>query len=161
SAGAWENDSRRIAIATVTGGRPAIAIFDAQSGRKEREIQIADVDEIINPTWAPDGHAVCFTGMSHGLTDLYVFDLNAAHLKGLTNDPFADLQPAWSPDGKRIAFATDRFSSNLTTLSIGAYRLAVIDPESGEIQQVRAFTSGKNINPQWSPDSAALYFISD
>ena len=29
SAGAWDADSRRIAIATVTSGRPALAIFDA------------------------------------------------------------------------------------------------------------------------------------
>src|SRR5262249_37065030 len=132
-----------------------------QSGRKENEVRIADVDEILNPTWAPDGHAVCFTGMSAGLTDLYVYDLNQSNLRRLTNDAFADLQPAWSPDGKRIAFATDRFSTNLSTLSIGDYRLAVVDPETGRIEQVRAFTSGKNINPQWSPDSASLYFISD
>ena len=29
------------------------------------------------------------------------------------------------------------------------------------IEQVRAFTNGKNINPQWSPDGKQLYFISD
>jgi hypothetical protein len=71
------------------------------------------------------------------------------------------MQPAWSPDGKRIAFATDRFSSDLNALSFGDYRLALIDPESGRIEQVRAFTSGKNINPQWTPDGRALLFISD
>src|SRR5207237_10438321 len=129
--------------------------------KKEREVTIPDVDEVINPTWAPDGHAVCFTGMSAGLTDLYVYDLNASRLRRLTKDPFADLQPAWSPDGRRIAFATDRFSSNLDTLSIGPYRLALIDPESCRIEQVRAFTDGKKINPQWAPDSSALYFLSD
>ena len=35
------------------------------------------------------------------------------------------------------------------------------DQASGRIEQVRAFTDGKNINPQWTPDSSALYFISD
>src|SRR5437660_96833 len=155
SAGAWDAASKRIAIATVAGGRPALAIFDAQSGDKQREETIPDVDEILNPTWAPDGHAVCFTGMSAGLTDLYIYDLTASSLRRLTNDPFADLQPAWSPDGKRIAFATDRFSSNLQTLSIGSFRLALVDPESGRVEQVRAFTDGKNINPQWSPDASA------
>ena len=36
---------------------------------------IAEVDEIFNPTWAPDGHAICFTGMTRGLTDLFIYDL--------------------------------------------------------------------------------------
>jgi len=161
SAGAWDASSQRIAIATVVSGRPALAIFNASSGSKEREVRIPDVDEIFNPTWAPDGHALCFTGMSRGLTDLYIYDLNQSKLQQLTNDPYADIQPAWSPDGRRIAFATDRFSSDLKTLSIGSYRLAVIDPANGRIEQVRAFTSGKNINPQWTPDSSALLFISD
>jgi hypothetical protein len=161
SAGAWDASGRRLAIATVVAGRPSLALFAMPSGDKEREVPIPEVDEIFNPTWAPDDHAICFTGMKRGLTDLYVYDLNASRLLRLTNDAFADLQPAWSPDGKRIAFATDRFSTDLTTLSIGDYRLALIDPESGRIEQVRAFTNGKNINPQWTPDGRALLFLSD
>jgi WD40 repeat protein len=161
SAGGWDAASERIAIATVADGRPALAIFNAASGSKQREVPIPELDEIFNPTWAPDGHAVCFTGMTGGLTDLFVYDLNQSKLRRLTSDAYADLQPAWSPDGRRIAFATDRFSSDLTTLTIGQYRLATVDAESGAIQAVRAFTSGKNINPQWTPDGRALLFISD
>ncbi|HJZ77294.1 MAG TPA: hypothetical protein VKE51_36430, partial [Vicinamibacterales bacterium] len=161
SAGGWDSTSERIAIATVVSGRPAFAVFAVKSGSKEREIPLSDLDEIFNPTWAPDGHAICFTGMTRGLTDLYVYDLAAGKLRRLTSDAYADLMPAWSPDGKRIAFATDRFTSNLQTLAIGDYRLALIDPDSGEVQGLRAFTAGKNINPQWTPDGRALIFISD
>ncbi len=161
SAGAWDAASQQIAIATVAAGKPTLAIFDVASGDKRREVAIAELDEIFNPTWSPDGKAICFTGMTRGLTDLFIYDLDAGKLRRLTNDPYADLQPAWSPDGKRIAFATDRFSSDLKTLAIGQYRLALIDPESSAIEQVRAFTNGKNINPQWSADSRSLFFISD
>jgi Tol biopolymer transport system component len=161
SAGAWDAESRRIAIATVVSGRPALAIFDAQSGNKERELPVPGVDEIFNPTWAPDGSAVAFTGMTRGLTDLFVVDLASGNLRQLTNDAYAEIQPAWSPDGRSIAFATDRFSSELDTLDIGPYRLAVIDPASGRVQPIAAFARGKNINPQWAPDSRSLFFISD
>ena len=161
SAGAWDSGSQRVAIATVTSGRPALVIFNANSGTKEREIPLTDVDEIFNPTWAPDGRDIAFTGMTRGLTDLFVYDLERSQLRRLTSDAFAELQPAWSPDGRRIAFATDRFSSNLQTLAIGAYRLALIDPVSGAVEPVRAFTSGKSINPQWTPDSRSLLFVSD
>ena len=161
SAGAWDPSSQRLAVSTVVAGRPALAIFSASNGNKLQETPLADLDEIFNPTWAPDAHAVCFTGLSRGLTDLYVYDFAASRLQRLTNDAFADVQPSWSPDGRRIAFATDRFTSNLDTIAIGAYRLAVIDPETGAIAQVPTFTTGKSLNPQWTPDSRSLVFISD
>ena len=65
------------------------------------------VDEILNPSWAPDVHAIVFTGMRQGLTDLYVYDVAPSALSQLTNDAYADLHPAWAPDSKRIAFATN------------------------------------------------------
>ncbi|HZT75690.1 MAG TPA: hypothetical protein VFA27_03470 [Vicinamibacterales bacterium] len=161
SAGAWDAASQRIAVSTVVAGEAHLAVFDADSGDKQQEIPLPGVDEIFNPTWAPDGHAVCFTGMRHGLTDLYVYDFTQSKLRQLTHDAYADVQPSWSPDGRRIAFATDRFSTNLASLAIGDYRLALIDPDTGAIEQVRAFTNGKNINPQWSADGRSLLFISD
>ncbi len=161
SAGGWDADSKRLAIATVVTGRPALAIFDADTGNKEREIRISDVDEIFNPTWAPDGHAIAFTGMSRGLTDLYIVDLNSTAVRALTADPYADLQPSWSPDGRRIAFATDRFTSDLGRLQMGNYRLALLDVASGTIAPVPGPTTGKAFNPQWSPDGNSLFFLSD
>jgi Tol biopolymer transport system component len=161
SAGAWDKESRRIAIATVTGGRPALAVFDALNGSREREIEIEGVDEVFNPTWSPDGTAIAFTGMTGGLTDLFVYDLQNSRLRRLTNDTFADLQPAWSPDGRRIAFTTDRYATELDTLDVGEYRLALLDPASGRVEPLRVLDSGNDINPQWSSDSRAVYFLSD
>ena len=161
STGAWDNTSQQIAVATVTSGRAALAIFDAQRGGVTREIPVTDVDEIMHPTWAPDGHAIAFTGMRQGITDLFVYELQSNRLRQLTKDVFADLQPAWSPDGRRIAFVTDRFTSDLTTLAFGSYEIALVDAESGAVQQVQSGTTGKHINPQWSPDGRSIYFISD
>src|SRR4029434_4650357 len=82
-------------------------------------------------------------------------------LRRLTNDAYADLQPAWSPDGRRIAFDTDRLNSALAQLTMGHSRLALIELETGSIDPVRAFSSGKHINPQWTADGRGLLFIAD
>jgi Tol biopolymer transport system component len=161
STGAWDSASRQLVVATVSSGRPALAIFDVQQGDVSREVPITGVDEIMHPTWSPDGQSVAFTGVHQGITDLFVYELQNNRLRQLTKDAFADLQAAWSPDGRSIAFVTDRFSSDLTTLAFGEYALAVIELESGSVQQIPTTASGKHINPQWSPDSKALYFISD
>src|SRR4029450_12840707 len=94
SAGGWDAESRRLAVAAVVSGKPALAVLNAQTGAREREISINGVDEIFNPTWAPDGHAICFTAMSRGLTDLFIVDMASGSVRQLTHDAFAELQPA-------------------------------------------------------------------
>ncbi len=37
----------------------------------------------------------------------------------------------------------------------------IYDPDGGAVEPVAAFTSGKDLNPEWAPDSRALFFISD
>ena len=161
SAGTWDSQSKRLAIASVASGRPALAIYDPLNGRKEREISVAGVDQILNPTWAPDGHAIAFSGLSQGLSDLYVYDLMGSRLQRLTNDAYAELHPSWSPDSRVIAFATDRFTTNLDTLAIGKYELATIDTSNARVQRVQTFGGADAINPQWSRDGRQLYFISN
>ena len=76
SAGAWDAESQRIAIATVDVGQArARDLRRAERRQGARSSRSPSVDEIFNPTWSPDGQAIAFTGMSRGLTDLFVYDL--------------------------------------------------------------------------------------
>ena len=161
SAGAWDRSSRRLAVGTVTSGRAALSVFGWPSGARELEVVVEDVAEIYNPTWSPDGGSIAFSGTTNGVTDLFVYDLLRSRLRRLTHDSFADLQPAWEPNGRRLAFVTDRFTTDIGALELGDWRLALIDVDTGAIRPVRAFTTGKHISPQWSPDGDSLYFISD
>lgn len=161
SAGAWDYQGEKFVFAAISQGKPVLSIVEAAKGKIIREIKIAQVDEIINPAWAPDGKKIVFSGQNGGVTDLYIFDLENESLQQLTNDPFGDLQPAWSPDGRKIAFITDRFTTDLNILDIGDYQLALFDLDSGQISRLPGFERAKNINPQWSSDGRSLYFVSD
>lgn len=161
SAGAWSADSRHFAYAIITDGRPAILIVEAESGRKVKELRFESLGEIYTPTFSPDGRSLAFAAIVNGYSDLFTVDIETEELKRLTTDMFADLQPAWSPDGAVIAFVTDRFSTDLGDLRYGNYRLAVIDPQTAEIQAVPVFGAGKHIDPQWSVDGQSLYFVTD
>ena len=96
-----------------------------------------------------------------GFNDLFVYDLEQSSLQRLTTDAYAEMDPAWSPDGRQLAFSTDRFTTNLEKLASGPLRLALMDVESKEIRELGGFADAKNIGPQWSPDGRSLYFLSD
>jgi hypothetical protein len=159
SAGAWRPDATQLAYAAVRKGRPVLAIVSADDGDVVREIPFPDLGEIYQPAWSPDGRLIAFAGHAGGVTDLFVVDLDSGTSRRLTKDPFADLQPVWSPDGTRLTFVTDRFTSNLDTLSFGDYRLASIDLSGGTPQPLALNLDGDQTNPTWS-DTGWLYFLS-
>lgn len=161
SAGAWSPDSRHAVFGAIAGGRPVLVIYDVEHNRREQEIPLPDVGEVLTPTWAPDGGSIAFSALAGGLSDLFVYDLGAKRLRRLTDDAFADLQPAWSPDGRTLAFVTDRFSTSLDRVAPGPYQLALLDLGSGRITPAGFRLPGNQINPQWGPGGRSLYFIGD
>jgi Tol biopolymer transport system component len=161
SAGAWSHDGKRFVFPGIAKGQPVLVIVDAQSGHKDQEITLKDLDEVLNPAWSPDGNSIAFSGLRGGFNDLFVYDLSAKALRRLTNDAYAELDPAWSPDGRQIAFSTDRFSTKLPALEAGDLRLAIMDVGSGQVREAGGFDKAKNISPQWTEDGRGLYFLSD
>jgi WD40 repeat protein len=87
-----------------------------------------------------------------GNADIFLVDASSGDARNLTNHAGNDGFPAWSPDGKRIAFASDRD---------GGTNIYSMDPEGGHLRQL---THEKNeakcgcVAPCWSPDGKWLAF---
>ena len=161
SAGTWSPDGNRVAFAATYKDRPALSIIDIKSGKEKQELHFADLGEIINPAWSPDDRYIAFSALKGGISDLYMYDIQTDTLERVTNDMYADIHPAWSPDGRKLAFVSDRFTTDLDTLKPGTFQIAIYDPETEEISEIRTFDTGNQINPQWSGDGQSLYFVSD
>jgi WD40 repeat protein len=161
SAGTWSPDGTRLAVAAIASGRPELAIYDVSSGRVARHQRLEGVDAAQQPTWSPDGRTIAFIGQRGGVTDLFLVDVESGTVTPLTDDPYTELHPSWSPDGRALAFSTDRFTTNLDTLAFGELRLAVMATDTRQVRPVDAFSNGKHINPQWTPDGRGLVFIGE
>jgi Tol biopolymer transport system component len=90
-----------------------------------------------------------------GNADIYVMNADGTGLKQLTDDPGFEERPAWSPDGRRIAYAY--------------YPPGWTGPESASIWIMNADGSRKarlmkdavrGIHPAWSPDGKRIAFAS-
>lgn len=162
SAGSWSPDGAQLAYVVYAEGDQEINIVDVRSGDVRRRIAVDGVTALADPAWSPDGTRIAFSGFKGGLSDLYVYDLASGRTAQLTNDREAQLQPAWSPDNARLAFVTDADpATSFTTLAFASMRLAVMPAAGGSVELLPRIGNGKHINPQFTPDGAALYFVAD
>ena len=159
AAGAWSPDSRQLAFITFSKGDNYLSTVNVENGHIEHQ-KVAGLEAINNVAWSPDGRRIAISGQTTGVSDLFVFDLDSKQVTRLTSDKFADLQPAWSPDGKTIAFVTDRGPGSVPEqLRFADMHLATIDVDTKQIHLIEGFKGARHINPQYAPDGNSIYFI--
>jgi hypothetical protein len=116
------------------------------------------------PTWSPDGRRIFWASNCDGDFDLYRADLAydydsnysvSAHLVNtvnLTNNGSNDRFARVSPDGKTIAFSSDRE---------GNWEVYTINTENGGGERRLTTSNSSDDAPTWSPDGRSLAFASD
>ncbi len=88
-----------------TAGRPHRAVVTATAPAEpepDREPGVVDLPRM--PSLSPDGSRIVFTWRG----DLWKVPVTGGHAERLTRHPGNDLRSAWSPDGQRIAFGSNR-----------------------------------------------------
>lgn len=162
SAGAWSPDSKRFAFSAFAEGRNKLFIVDTETGKTLATESMGAVEEFSNIAWSPDGASVAFSGLKNGQSDIFLFNLKSKQVSALTNDPYSDYQPAFSNDGKKIVFSSDRSTFHSKDVSIDiTFNLAVLDLESKQTSDINVFNGANNLNPQFSANDQEIYFLSN
>ena len=112
----WSPDDRRIAFSGFRGGITDLFIVDAD-GRNLRQLTNDKYGDL-QPSWSPDGRTLAFATERTPATDLSnlrlgpwqiaTMDIASGAVTVLPGQAGLNLNPQWSPDGRSIAFISDR-----------------------------------------------------
>ncbi len=103
-------------------------------------------------SWSPDGRALVYHGALKPFqqNDIYIYGPNHSELTPITSNAGRNESPAWSPDGRQIAFQTDRD---------GNWDIYLMNVDgSGPVNLTRNGSADRL--PSWSPDGRMLAFTS-
>ena len=111
-------------------------------------------DEVVRWVFGEPGMAasrIAFSMVSPGTDakEIYVIDSDGENLQRLTDHGSIALSPAWSPDGKRLAFASFRS---------GVPRIYLRELETGSERMIAPLQTGDHITPVFAPDGVTLAF---
>jgi WD40 repeat protein len=160
SAGTWSPDSKQYAFVIYSKGKNKLAIADIAKARVVDDFFIPNIPAFSNIDWSPDGRNILFSGLKDGQSDLFTINIDTKEVTQLTNDHFAQMQPKWSPDGKKIVYVTDHIDAKIMYPSRNL-SFAVLDVKTRKSKVLKVFKHSNNLNPTYSIDGESIYFLSD
>ena len=148
----WSPDGRQIAFASVRGGSLTELWVMKADGSDQRRVGRVNGEY---PDWSPDGRRIVFDHMTlaSGDWDIWVVSANGSGARPLVAWRGSKEQGAsWSPDGRWVAFQSDRGASD------GLPRVWIARADGSS---ARRLTDQVGERPTWSPDGTRISFTAN
>jgi TolB protein len=152
----WSPDGKRIAfVSDRDGGNRQLYVMDTDDYQAEPLTTSDNVTDAALPEWSPDGKYIAFVqSTDQGGTDISILNIETGEMENITQNPGqVDTAPAWSPDGKRMLFQSERSGNNdIFVMNIG-------EGFSG-LDNLTEHPANDTL-PCWSPDGEYIVFQSN
>jgi TolB protein len=161
SAAAWSADSRSL-VYSMAG-----SLWRQELGGTKAEQITAGSGYDYQPDWSSDPRWAVFARYDHDAVELWSLDMQDGRTRKMTSGGAVNLEPRFSPDGKRLAFVSTSYK--------GHFHIFTGRFEDGLLSDVRQLTSENvstlpryyysevdhEISPAWTRDGSEILFVSN
>jgi dipeptidyl aminopeptidase/acylaminoacyl peptidase len=145
--------------------RAHVWLVDADASERPATLQLTSgqfYDHAL--TWNPNGNEIAFLSNhepdpdANNDSDIFAVDLNG-HVRQLTETRGCEYEPAWSPDGKWIAYtATRRDVTTIDSIAEDAH-VWIVEARGGAGRELTGAQDRRARSPRWSPDSRSVFYL--
>ncbi len=149
----WSPDGKRIAF--VRGRTGDLEVMNVDGTSLHQVARGGRGGAAGEPEWSPDGGWIAVDVRASGAstTELWLVHANGSDPHAVTSIGALSISAAWSPNGTRIAFSSNKGGSTLGLYTIGV---------SGRgLHLLTSFPAVDAITPAWSPDGKTIAFSAD
>ena len=160
---AWSPDSTRLVVILRDPSEEELAAAKTKDKDKEDDASNKDKKPKTRKPWVID--RLQFKTDEVGYLDrrrahLYVLELATKNLTQITSGDYDDAHPAWSPDGRLIAFASNRSKPDPDrTYNTDIWVVAANNTDKGAHLTQVTTNPGDDDVPSWSPDNKQITYI--
>ncbi len=145
----WSPTGSSLVYTSYRAGNPDLYVTDLTNASTRRVSARKGLNT--GGTFSPLGDVIAATLSLDGNSDIYTLaPASGKQIARLTTTPGIDTSPAYSPDGSRIAFVSERS---------GGAQIYVMNADGSEVKRV-TFHGSHNTDPAWSPDGKRLAYVS-
>ncbi|MGO9469221.1 MAG: S41 family peptidase [Isosphaeraceae bacterium] len=143
----YSPDGKSIAFVSDQSGREEIHVIDADGAGPVRKVTDQDTLKT-SLVWSPDSKSIAFLTSDR---KLFTIGVDGKNQKELASSSFGGIaSPAWSPDGKLIAYSK---------MDVSRQSDVYLIPSQGGEEKKISFDSSSEANPRFSADGTKVYFI--
>ncbi len=161
----WSPDGERIAFVGNDNEKSDIYVFHLNTEEIQKVTDDVFTDD--QPSWSPDGRCIAFVSdrgkyisdenlpenfrmseYDYEFRDIYIADLEAGEIRRITNTPWEEAFPIFSPDGKKLAFTSDES---------GIFNIYLQDLQNGDYYPITNIISGV-LQIDWDRDANKLVY---
>jgi Tol biopolymer transport system component len=148
SESSWSPDGRTLLVRSDTETEADVYRYDFRAEELELFLEGA-----FNARWSPDGTAIAFAADRKddpGDADIFIADADGSHRRLVVDTGFDDVLPVWSPDGRRLAFASEVHDGDLDVF--------IVDLDGSGMRILTADHDGQDTPYLWGPGNDILFF---
>lgn len=150
----WSPDGNMLTFCANYGSSDKLGVWGVTPDGSKPNLLISDAGVVTQPVWSPDGKKIVLSSTRSGHYDIWAYELKTSTWEQLTGGNSDEFAPAYSPDGKTIAYISNAIDKEGEEITSSIWLMNTNGTNKRRVTK----TPGEDKHVTWSPSGKQLIY---